>query len=186
MKCLNEPIARQANAEDQCTGHFWEARFHSQALRSNQALLAAMAYVDLNPIRANKARTPEHSQHTSIKTRIEGDCQSVLREAVARLLERKELRRFAIPLRPLMPLADSAKPSIGGQVDEVLPTTTSEYLELVDVSGRIVRKGERGRRDSSLEQVLMGLGMTLEQWADASTRFRDFYRNGSLNLKRSA
>lgn len=24
MKCLNEPIARQANKEDNCTGHFWD------------------------------------------------------------------------------------------------------------------------------------------------------------------
>jgi hypothetical protein len=39
MKCLNEPIAREANKEDNCTGHFWESRFKSQALRSEESLL---------------------------------------------------------------------------------------------------------------------------------------------------
>ena len=48
MKCLNEPIARQANAEDNTTGHFWQARFSSQALQDEAAALTAMAYVDLN------------------------------------------------------------------------------------------------------------------------------------------
>ena len=27
MKCLNEPIAREANKEDSCTGHFWDKFF---------------------------------------------------------------------------------------------------------------------------------------------------------------
>jgi hypothetical protein len=43
MKCLNEPIARQANKEDGCTGHFWESRYKSQALLSEEALLTCMA-----------------------------------------------------------------------------------------------------------------------------------------------
>ena len=43
MKVLNENIARRANKEDECTGHFWESRYKSQALLDEKAVLSAMA-----------------------------------------------------------------------------------------------------------------------------------------------
>ena len=71
MKAINEYIAKMANAEDRCTGHFWESRFKCQALLDERALLTCMAYVDLNPIRAGMAKALGDSGYTSIQERLE-------------------------------------------------------------------------------------------------------------------
>ena len=101
MRCINEPIARMANAEDHCTGRFWEGRFKSQALLDERALLACMAYVDLNPIRAAMARTPEQSDYTSIQERIEQPDNSCLRP-----FEDKEENGIPFKLKDYLELVD--------------------------------------------------------------------------------
>ncbi|MFT5418467.1 MAG: REP element-mobilizing transposase RayT, partial [Gammaproteobacteria bacterium] len=70
MRCLNEHIAWRANAEDGCTGRFWEGRFKSQALLDDTAVITAMAYVDLNPIRAGMSKDLAGSHKTSVQQRL--------------------------------------------------------------------------------------------------------------------
>jgi len=115
MKSLNENLARRANAEDNCTGKFWEGRFKSQALLDEAGLLTAMVYVDLNPIRAGIAATPEASEYTSIYERVRAWKVTDARH--------EETQRIVVPLQSFA----------RGINDEVaIPVTLNDYLELVD------------------------------------------------------
>ena len=70
MLMLNEPIARAANAEDNVPGHFFGERFGSVRLENEEELLLCSLYVDLNPVRAGLAKTPEDSKYTGACDRI--------------------------------------------------------------------------------------------------------------------
>ena len=86
MKALSEPIARLANKQDEATGHFWEGRFKALAITDEAGLLACSMYVDLNPIRAAMAQTPEESVHTSAYDRIKSLQGATIPSAAAELV----------------------------------------------------------------------------------------------------
>ena len=164
MKCLNEPIAREANKEDKCTGHFWEGRYKSQALLTEAALLSCMAYVDLNPIRAYMAKTPETSDHTSIKARID--------------LLRKKAQTPAnntppAPIKPLLKFDGNLK----NEKQTGLPFALLDYIELVDWTGRIVREDKRGAIHKHTPPILERLAIDTPSWLKNSTAFETYYRN---------
>ncbi len=70
MGRLKEYIARRANEEDGCTGHFWEGRYRSVRVLDQPSLLATSTYVDLNSVRAGVVDRPEDSPHGSISERV--------------------------------------------------------------------------------------------------------------------
>lgn len=160
MKCLNEPIARKANREDHCTGHFWEARFKSQALRTEHALLSCMAYVDLNPVRAGMAETPETSDYTSIQERTCAP-NPKLAESLRKALG-------SIPPKPLMPFSH---PKVAKTGTPPIPFTFPDYLELVDWTGRIVRHDKSAHIPHYLPPILSRLNIPARQWLMDSGEF---------------
>ena len=86
MKHLKQPIARRANEESGTSGHLWDQRFYSGALLSEEALAAAMAYVDLNPVRAGIAERIEECRDTSIAERLKENSAEALEEYLAPLV----------------------------------------------------------------------------------------------------
>ena len=183
MKCLNESIAREANREDGCTGHFWESRFKSQALLSEQALLSCMAYVDLNPVRAAMADTPEDSDYTSIRERITPGFN--LAEAIQTQAEQLFLKQFPLPLKPLL----NFEGAVRNEPQRGILFSLSDYLELVDYTGRLIHPDKRGHIPAQQPPILKRLGLTTEEWLVEATEFEDRYqanRRDHLDRRRTA
>ncbi|NKI36283.1 transposase [Wenzhouxiangella sp. XN79A] len=158
MRCLNEPIARWANAEDNVTGRFWEGRFKSQALLDEAAVIAAMTYVDLNPVRAGMAETPETSDYTSIQQRI------VEQDGALANLKKDDETEIPKDLRcaigRLMAFSDQNAPDCA----ESLPYSLTDYLELVDWSGRAIVAGKRGSISETQPPILERLKIDQRQF----------------------
>ena len=160
MRALNEYIARQANQEDECTGRFWEGRFKSQALLSDTALLACMAYVDLNPVRAGIASTPAASLYTSIRHRL-----------------RHSHRQR--PVAPLMAFNDQTTlcPS-----RSCIPFSFTDYLVLINTTGRIKVKGKSCLSDT-LAPLLHQLGLKPEQWLALTQGFEQCFHRAAGDIE---
>ncbi|MCP4094809.1 MAG: transposase, partial [Planctomycetaceae bacterium] len=146
-------------------GKFWESRFKSQALKTEEALLSCMAYVDLNPIRAEMADTPETSKYTSIKERIRP--VFCLEAAIKSQTESGDLREFNTPLKPLLHFEGA----VTNQSPPGMPFDFQDYLELVDWTGRMIRSDKRGFIDGDLPPILARLQVSPEQWKINATQF---------------
>jgi REP element-mobilizing transposase RayT len=199
MGRLNEFIARAANKEDMVKGRFWEARFKCQALLDEAAIAACMVYVDLNPIRAGQAGTPEESDFTSIQERIRAwqrdsmTTASVPGEAAQDIEPGSFGRDLRIPenagdnanpvserittmSNPLDGATLSACWATDSQRRGILRMTAAEYFDLVDMSGRLMRSDKGGVIDAGLAPILLRVGANPEAWVETISCFGSKFR----------
>ena len=166
MKALREPLARMANKEDDSKGTFWESRYKSIAILDEEALLATCAYIDLNPVAAGIAATPETSKHTSVRQRVRHARESgklkSLRAAAkgsiagSRTAGRVEESHWLCPLEDLRKKGSTRE----GMLENF---SLGSYLLLVDFTSRLCRSGK-----ASLSPEVAGifdrLGTSSEYW----------------------
>ena len=151
MRFLNECIAREANAEDRCTGRFWEGRYKCQALLDEAAVTACMAYVDLNPIRAGIADNLANSDFTTIQRRLR-----------------------ALHADP--ELADTPIEALAGVKDGIAPAlTTRAYVDLVDYTGRAIRPDKRGAISKEAARALEAIRGSPSWWAAGAQRIEQAF-----------
>jgi REP element-mobilizing transposase RayT len=198
MGRLNEFIARAANKEDRVKGRFWEARFKCQVLLDEAAIAACMVYVDLNPIRAGLAATPEESDYTSIQERIRAWQTEQMTAGSISSQTAQDIHSGTAGMEMRMPgnagaISNPTSESISAFVDSldseilsgcwlcpissgsrrrgILQMTAAEYFELVDQSGRLTRLDKRGAIDADLAPILMRIGANPDAWIETISRF---------------
>ena len=144
-------------------GRFWEGRYNGQLLLDEASLLACAAYVDLNPVRAALAENLDQSDFTGVKDRMDDLKQrDSSASSPTRDWERSRRRRRSGWLAPIeiderrdppgpVPSGSGRRASDKGCLSSI---SLTRYLELLDWTGRQVRRDKVGSIPPSVRPIL--------------------------------
>ena len=129
--------------------------------------------MDLNPIRAEIAAMPEKSAHTSVMKRcVAARSTGRTQEVVGK--QPRRLEQFAGNTRQPMP--------------QGLPYRLTDYLVLVDWTGRQIREDKCGSIDKGLPEMLARLEKDEDDWVYITQYFESSFKTlvGSVHKLRKA
>lgn len=176
MKMLDESVSRAANRERERRGHFWADRYQMQVLTDDEALLACVLYVDLNPLRATICDTLEESQYTGIWLRM----RDIAAEARRRLGGEVSEESWPTALKEagwLLPIAHQGDGEVqnGRRCSDrgLFPFSVEEYLLLADRVARVPALGKAGFQALDLPPFFERLLSRLDEWLNAIKNFAE-------------
>ena len=91
--------------------------------------------------------------------------------AIQEMLSVGDLKTFSHPIKPLLPFADADR-SEGSSI----PMPFRDYLELLDMTGRITRRGKRGSINPRIAPILERLNINESEWLYGAMNFEQMYR----------
>ena len=149
LRAAKEGFARRLNRAQDMAGHVWEGRYHDVALIDAGGVLAALVYVDLNPLRAGLVEDPADSLFCSARHRRAVDAQAADAALGARLCRLEG-----------HPLLDAA-----GQPAGSWAWTAAEVADLAAATARLIRTGT-GTLPPWAEDLLPRLGVVRTHWRE--------------------
>ena len=159
MSCLNTPLAKLSNLEDECTGKFWEKRYTSQALLDEGAIFSCMTYVDLNPVRARITEKLEESDFTSVQHRIQQ--------------------------QRLNPIINQAIKAVTGSVNsDITHMPLTDYLQLVEWTGQAIVHPDKAAIPANITPILDRLNLQQHHWLKHITQFHKHYIHAVGSIER--
>jgi hypothetical protein len=198
MRCLAENIAVRANREEEISSRFWQGRFKMVRILDEAGLLACALYIDLNPIRARLAETPETSFFTSVFERL----------AAAGMLGKDEVSGSGNEAMSHVQCASCFDTARDGWLSPVLldelhertepapvrrasnrgylGISFAEYLRLLDWTGREIRADKRGSIPADLASIFERLGIRGEAWVDLVANFGRWFRTAAGRVENLA
>ncbi len=111
-----------------------------------------MAYVDLNPVRAKIAKTPESSGYTSVKQCV---------------MSAKKAKQPKL----LLPFVGNPRQTI----PKGLPFELKDYLELIEITGRCIHEDKAGFIEGGESALLSRLNINPENWLILTKDFRKLF-----------
>ena len=173
MGTLCENISRRSNAESGTSGHFWESRYKCRECLDKSAILLCGIYVDLNPIKAGEAKSPETAVHTSIYARLQAQSQR------KNASNRADGWLGELTLQPEKKanesLANSSRSGRRASDMGILPMSLDDYLKLLKWTARLLRSGQRKTIPKDLGTILDHMEVNAEAWLDTVNDYEDAF-----------
>jgi hypothetical protein len=174
MKCLKEPLSRLVNRQEKVRGAFFESRFKSVAVIDEESLLAISVYIDLNPVAAKVADTPETNDYTSIKQRVDhAEVQGKTAQleaaeggsvAGSQAAAGVEESLWLCPIEDRRGLDSTREGMMQG-------FSLGSYIKLVDYTGRLFRQG-KASISAELAGIFERLGSSVQGWQSRLEKLR--------------
>ncbi|MCY2967939.1 MAG: hypothetical protein NT069_30640 [Planctomycetota bacterium] len=160
---ITEPLARNANREDEIRGRFWEGRFHCLPILDGPALAAAVAHVELSPILSGEATTLAGCKATSVSPRsaaLKSGSPTWLSSLTGNGKSRKAAK-------------SAPAPYFG------IPISEADFFAVLEWTSKQVMKSERGRFPETLAESFAELSVAPDHWLTLVKDFQKIFRRAA-------